>query len=208
MKDSLSIIFPVRDLQSQIEDRIERLLELLTDLTSEVQIIVVDDHSSDATPEVLDDLRRKYPQLDVVRKQQTAGPEQSVESALYQAKGDFIFLHQSYSDIDYEEVLHLWKLRKDEQLVIARAATRVRRIDQQLLQRLHDWGRKLEDNWPAVRTASHGLQMMRRDGVTSLSQVKDSLEDWEVTHQSHRRISPPKMATNQHAAATSTAKAP
>jgi hypothetical protein len=71
---------------------------------------------------------------------------------------------------------------------------------------LHDWGRKLEDNWPAVRTVSHGLQMMRRDGVTSLSQVKDSLEDLEVTHQSHRRISPPKMSTNQHVPSVSTVK--
>jgi len=208
MRDSLSIIFPVRDLQGQIEKRIERLLELLTELTTEVQLIAVDDHSSDATPEVLDDLRRKYPQLDVVRKQHTVGPEQSVESALYQAKGDFIFLHQSYNDIDFEEVLQLWKLRKDEQLVIARAATRVRRIDQQLLQRLHAWGRKLEENWPAVRTVSHGLQMMRRDGVTSLSQVKDSLEDLEVTHQSHRRISPPKMATNHHATSSAATQAP
>jgi len=112
------------------------------------------------------------------------------------ARGEFIFLHQSYDPIDFEEVLQLWKLRKDEQLVIARAATRVRRIDQQLLQRLNDWGRKLEEHWPAPRTVVNGLQMMRKEGIKSLAKIKDSEEDLEVTHQSHRRITGPKFSSN------------
>jgi glycosyltransferase involved in cell wall biosynthesis len=193
MPESLSILFPVRDLQAQIRARIETLLELLSELSQDVQLIVVDDQSEDATPEILDDLRRKYPQVDVIRNVTAVGPAQSVESVLCLAKGDFIFLHQSYDAIEFEEILQLWQLRKDEQLVIARAATRVRRIDQQLLQRLHDWGRKLEEHWPAPRAVVNGLQMMRKEGVKSLSKVKDTSEDLEVTHQSHRRITAPKF---------------
>ena len=205
MRESLSIIFPVRDRQSEIKKRVEGLLDLLCELSQEVQLIVVDDRSEDATPEVLDELRRKYPQVNVVRNMNSVGPAQSVESVLCLARGDFIFLHQSYDPIDFEEVLQLWQLRKDEQLVIARAATRVRRIDQQLLQRLHEWGRKLEEHWPAPRAVVNGLQMMRKDGVKSLSSVKDSAEDLEVTHQSHRRITAPKFI--QSIAASVTAKA-
>lgn len=193
MRESLSIIFPVRDHQSQIESRIEGLLELLCELTNDVQVIVVDDQSEDATPEVLDEVRRRYPQVNVIRNTKSVGPAQSVEAVLCLARGDFIFLHQSYEPIDFEEILQLWQLRKDEQLVIARAATRVRRIDQQLLQRLQDWGRKLEEHWPVPRAVVNGLQMMRRDGVKSLSKVKDTAEDLEVTHQSHRRITAPKF---------------
>jgi hypothetical protein len=117
-------------------------------------------------------------------------------------------LHQSYDDIDVDEVLQLWKLRKDEQLVIARAATRVRRVDQHLLQRLHDWGKRLEENWPATRTVSGGLQMMRRDGVKGLSEIRDSLEDLEVTHQSHRRITGPKFIQPASESLSKTVKAP
>ena len=192
MPESLSIIFPVRDRQSQIQDRVEKLLELLCELCSDVQLIVVDDQSEDATPEVLDEMRRRYPQVNVVRNMTSVGPAQAVESVLCLARGEFIFLHQSYEAIDFEEILQLWQLRKDEQLVIARAATRVRRIDQQLLQRLHDWGRKLEEHWPVPRAVVNGLQMMRKDGVKSLSKIKDTAEDLEVTHQSHRRITAPK----------------
>ncbi|MEI7459517.1 MAG: glycosyltransferase family 2 protein [Pirellula sp.] len=201
MRESLSIIFPVRDRQAEIESRVVGLLELLCELTREVQLIVVDDQSEDATPEILDNLRRQYPQVNVVRNNKAVGPAQSAESVLGLAKGEFIFLHQSYESIDFEEIHQLWQLRKDEQLVIARAATRVRRVDQQLLQRLHEWGRKLEEHWPAPKAVVNGLQMMRKDGVKSLSKVKDSSEDLEVTHQSHRRITAPKFIQGSPAAA-------
>lgn len=193
MRESISIIFPVRDRQSQIKPRIEGLLELLCELSQDVQLIVVDDQSADATPEVLDDIRRVYPQVNVVRNTVAVGPAQSVESVLCLARGEFVFLHQSYEPIDFEEIVQLWQLRRDEQLVIARAATRVRRIDQQLLQRLHEWGRKLEEHWPTPRAVVNGLQMMRKDAVQSLSKVKDTSEELEVTHQSHRRITAPKF---------------
>ncbi len=192
MRESLSIILPVRDTQSHIEKRVEELLEFLCELSRDVQLIVIDDASSDATPEILDELRRRYPQIQTIRNILSAGPAHAVESALSQAKGDFIFLHPSYDNVDFEEISQLWQLRKDEQLVIARAATRVRRIDQQLLQRLQEWGRRLEEHWPVPRAVSNGLQMMRRDGVRTLSRVKDTGDELEVTHQSHRRITGPK----------------
>lgn len=205
MRESLSIIFPVRDRQSQIKQRVEGLLEMLCELSQDVQLIVVDDQSDDATPEVLEDLRCMYPQVNVVRNINAVGPAHSVESVLCLARGDFIFLHQSYEPIDFEEILQLWQLRKDEQLVIARAATRVRRIDQQLLQRLHEWGRKLEEHWPVPRAVVNGLQMMSKEGVKSLSKLKDISEDLEVTHQSHRRISAPKFIKSTPASVTAKA---
>jgi glycosyltransferase involved in cell wall biosynthesis len=199
MRESLSVIFPVRNIQSEIQKRVQDLLEQLCEISNTVQLIAVDDQSDDATPEVLDDLRRQFPQLNVIRNNRSEGPAQSVESVLCLARGDFIFLHPSYDPIDFEEVTQLWKLRKDEQLVIARAATRVRRIDQQLRQRLNEWGRKLEDHWPASKTVGNGLQMMRKEGIKSLAKIKDSEDDLEVTHQSHRRITAPKFSKNSGA---------
>jgi hypothetical protein len=42
--------------------------------------------------------------------------------------------------------------------------------------------------------------MMRKEGVKSLSKIKDSSEDLEVTHQSHRRITAPKFIQGTPAA--------
>ncbi len=63
MKDSLSILFPVRDKQSIIESRVESLLEHLCEISSSVQMIIIDDASIDATPEILDDLRESIHKL-------------------------------------------------------------------------------------------------------------------------------------------------
>jgi hypothetical protein len=90
--------------------------------------------------------------------------------------------------------MQLWQLRRDNQLVIARAATRVRRIDNGFLQRLQSWGRRLEEQWPSDRPAWTGLQMMKRSGIQSLAEVRSSDDEVEVTHQSHRRISGPNIA--------------
>lgn len=193
MRESLSIIMPVRDRQATIESRTETLLEMLSELSSDVQVILVDDSSTDATPEILDDLRRRYPQITIKRNARSLGPAESVEMALPAARGEFIFLHQSYETVDWEELLQMWQLRRDEQLVVARAATRVRRIDSGLLQRLQNWGRKLEEQWPEQRQGWNGLQMMRRSALKSMAGDPDMAEAMEVTHQSHRRISGPKV---------------
>ena len=109
MRESLSVIFPVRNIQSEIQKRVQDLLEQLCEISNTVQLIAVDDQSDDATPEVLDDLRRQFPQLNVIRNNRSEGPAQSVESVLCLARGDFIFLHPSYDPIDFEEVTQLWK---------------------------------------------------------------------------------------------------
>ncbi|MFN9852805.1 MAG: glycosyltransferase family 2 protein, partial [Planctomycetota bacterium] len=143
MQESISIIVPVRDRQSNVGDRTEVLLERVSELSRNIQLILVDDFSSDATPEVLDDLRRKYPQVEVIRNRKILGPSQSAEQALYRATGEFIFLHPSYEPVNFDELIQLWRLRRDDQLVVARASTRVRRIDTGFMHRLKEWSSQL-----------------------------------------------------------------
>jgi glycosyltransferase involved in cell wall biosynthesis len=195
MRESLSIIIPVRDRQSAIGARTEALLELLGDLDSDLQLILVDDQSTDATPEILDDLRRKYPQIDVARCRRALGPAQAAEMALPKARGDFIFLHSSYEAVDASELLSLWKLRGDSRLVVARATTRVRRVDPGLFQRLRDWSRRLEAAEFSREETVPGLQMMRRTNVQALSYAAEGEQSLEVSHRSHRAVSIPKLSS-------------
>lgn len=197
MQESLSIIVPVRDRQSTIEARTESLLELVSELSRNIQMILVDDHSSDATPEVLDDLRRRFPQVEVMRNRRTLGPSQSAELALPRARGDFIFLHPSYDPVDFGELVQLWRLRRDDQLVIARAATRVRRVDTGFLHRLSQWGRRLQPTASQPPNQWDGLHMMKRSGIHSLAAQGGEEEQVEVTHQSHRRLASPNLARSR-----------
>lgn len=194
MQESLSIIVPVRDRQSSIQARTESLLELVSDLSRNIQLILVDDHSTDATPEVLDDLRRKYPQILVTHNRQTLGPSRAAESGLHRASGDFIFIHPSYDPVNFDELVQLWRLRRDEQLVIARASTQVRRIDTGFVNRLREWSQQLRKPASTIPTQWNGLHMMRRSGIDQLANVEDAPSAVEVSHQSHRRLAAPNLA--------------
>ncbi len=84
-QETLSVILPVKDRQDQIVERVESTLDLMSDLTMEVQLIVVDDGSNDATPEIIDELRRRFPQVSAVRNHQSVGPTKAAESAIPRA---------------------------------------------------------------------------------------------------------------------------
>jgi len=192
--ETLSVIFPVSNRQQSVAASIELLLDTLCELAKDVQLIVVDDASSDATPEVLDEVRRCYPQVSTVRMPKQVGPASAVESALTRAVGEFIFLHESYEPIELESLKHLWALRHDSELVIARAATRSKRIDEPLLQRLTAWGKSLEEHWKREtkslenKPLEKGLQMMRRETVEMLARIDPKRGDLEVSHLSQRRL--------------------
>jgi hypothetical protein len=199
MQESISIIVPVRDRQSNVGDRTEVLLERVSELSRNIQLILVDDFSSDATPEVLDDLRRKYPQVEVIRNRKILGPSQSAEQALYRATGEFIFLHPSYEPVNFDELIQLWRLRRDDQLVVARASTRVRRIDTGFMHRLKEWSSQLTNPSAAPPSQWNGLHMVRRSGIKDFAVAPDGIDAVEFSHQSHRRL-PGSLAGREQAA--------
>ncbi|MCU0708707.1 MAG: glycosyltransferase [Pirellula sp.] len=200
MQESLSIITPVRDGQSTVQNQIESLLELVSELSRHIQLILVDDHSVDATPEILEDLRRKYPQIEVIRNPLALGPSRAAESALHRARGDFIFVQPSYDQINFEELVQLWRLRSDDQLVVAhaskqpRTSSQVRRVDTGFVNRLREWSQQLRKPTTSPPSNWNGLHMMKRSGVNHLAAIQDAPDAVEVSHQSHRRLSSPNLA--------------
>lgn len=109
MTDSLSIIVPVRNVQSSLAAQVGRLLDLLTDLTADFQVVLVDDGSTDATAEVADELSRQYPQVTSVW---SGRGEQSASAAgLRHATGRFVFVHPPQEQLVSEQLTRFWKLR-------------------------------------------------------------------------------------------------
>jgi glycosyltransferase involved in cell wall biosynthesis len=193
-QERLTVIMPVANNQSHLAAIVERVLEFVTDLTHQVQLLVVDDGSTDATAEILEDLRCTYPQISSVRIPRKVGPARAVQAAIPRALGDFIFLHESYDPVDLESLSQLWNLRHDRDLVVARSSTRRKRIDEPLLRKLAEWGKSLEEYWTREtkslddKPLQKGLQMMRREAVEKLARVDPQQSDLEVSHLSQRRL--------------------
>ena len=196
--ETLSIVIPTANRQDQIAARVETLIDHVSDLCDRLQIVIVDDASTDATPEILEELQRIYPQVETVRSSSRKGPKFAAEIGLNKAIGTFVFIHDSYDSIDIQAMQQLWSLRNDRNLVVARAGTRTRRIDNAMLEQLAKWGKRIEEHWMPVPSEvatnsekislSGGLQMVRRDALAKLARVDSEEPAFDVSHLSQRSL--------------------
>lgn len=164
---SLSIVLPVHNAQSSLVRDVQLLLEIVSDITPQFEILIVDDASSDHTEEVAHELSREYPQLRVARHDKRLGQAAAVESALKLTSGDVVFVQDEGGEIRAAEIRQLWQMRNDRDLVMARAATPRRALSPHLLERLHHWGEQLRH---AEAESRGGVQMIRREAVEQLDQ--------------------------------------
>jgi glycosyltransferase involved in cell wall biosynthesis len=167
LNDSLSIIVPVRDVEATLAEQMQHLLDMLPDLTSRFEIVVVDDGSADHTVDVARDLACKYPQLRLVIQPNRRGYDQAVRMGLAFAKGQTILVQEDAMALSPTDLRRLWSLRHDRGVVMARAQQQPGILDPALLERLSTWGQSLRNF--ARRTHTSGIQMIRRDAAQSLA---------------------------------------
>lgn len=171
MPQSLSIVLPVRDAQDSLRGTAEGLLEMVPELTDDFEVLIVDDASNDATEEVARDLAAEYPQMRVIRHRCAQGLTHAAETGVGQCRGDVIFIKDDASPIRSSDLLSLWDMRTDEQLVMARSEpapptpAEVKPLDRNLISRLMSWGASLDES----TTESQGrIQMIRREAVEQM----------------------------------------
>ncbi len=97
----LSILIPVYNEAANLETLLQRVLAL----PIEKEIVVVDDHSSDASPEIL----RKFAsaQVRVVRHEQNQGKGAAVRTALAHATGEYVIIQDADNELDPNDIARL-----------------------------------------------------------------------------------------------------
>lgn len=177
MNDSLSIVVPVRNAEQMLSQQIAKLLDVLPDLTTRFEVLVVDDGSTDHTVELVRELATQYPQLRLVRHREPRGIEAAVRTGLQWAQGRTVFVQEDAASLSSADLRALWALRHDEELVMARVASHPGVFDELLLDRLSQWGRTLKT--AAQSPAGGGIHMIRRAAVEKL--LADNDADGELT---------------------------
>jgi glycosyltransferase involved in cell wall biosynthesis len=167
----MSVVLPVRDSEHNIAHRVEKILDALVDMSrSATEVVVVDDGSKDSTPEVLDELKVRFPQVRIVRHSRPRGLEAAGQTGLERATGDLVFIQETDTMVRIEDLQRLLKMSEDESVVAARAESSPKPLTGALLRRLRAWGTNA-DQQIAVDQAEtkSSIQMIRRPHLQQLA---------------------------------------
>jgi dolichol-phosphate mannosyltransferase len=126
VRESLSVVVPVWNEQATIGQLVKDLDAELAPLVEHLEIIVIDDASTDRTPAILECLAAELRSLRVLRAERNAGHGASVLKGFAAATGDWIFHIDSDGQLVVADFGRLWRRRESADLVLG---YRVRRRD-------------------------------------------------------------------------------
>ena len=133
---TMSVIFPAFNEEGNIRRTVEEAVKVLSKVAISWEIIIVDDGSSDATNAICDDLKARYPEVEVIRHGQNRGYGSALKSGIIAAKYDLIFFSDSDGQFDLRELQHLIYWAEHYDIV---AGYRAKRQDP-LHRRINAWG--------------------------------------------------------------------
>jgi glycosyltransferase involved in cell wall biosynthesis len=103
------VFLPVCNVQSALEAQVERVLDILPDLTDRFDVLIIDDGSTDETMEVARDLAVRYPQVGAIRHAERLGTAEAIQTGLNYAAGDVVLVHSGEGAIDPDELRKVWQ---------------------------------------------------------------------------------------------------
>jgi glycosyltransferase involved in cell wall biosynthesis len=105
---SLSIFFPAYNDSGTIASLVIAARQTAQKLTSDYEILVINDGSADTTAEIADELARTYPEVRVVHHQKNRGYGGALRSGFREARKELIFYTDGDGQYDPTELEILW----------------------------------------------------------------------------------------------------
>lgn len=110
----ISVFFPAFNDAGSIGGLVEVALEILPALTDDYEVIIVNDGSTDATAEVLDQLARTNPHVRVVHHERNLGYGAALQTGFRSAEKELVFYTDGDGQYDVHELPALRRLLTDE----------------------------------------------------------------------------------------------
>ncbi len=92
----LSVIMPVYNESATLRQVVARVIAVAFDL----ELLCVDDGSSDGSRQILDELQAQYPQMRVLPQPRNMGKGAALRRGIQEAKGDFVVIQDA--DLEYD----------------------------------------------------------------------------------------------------------
>lgn len=156
MSESLSVILPVQNAETHLQDIVTELLDVVSELTSDFELMIVDNGSTDDTEEVAMELDRMYPQVSSFRQSEATEDMVAARKGIARTSGDMVLIHDINSPLSPDAMRQFWAMRNDKELVFARSETGHTTRQPRIMQRR-------DSSWS-------GTQMLRREAVNELQE--------------------------------------
>jgi glycosyltransferase involved in cell wall biosynthesis len=105
----LSVFFPAYNDSGTIASMVIRAVKAASELTPDYEVIIVNDGSADATPEIVDELARTYPRVRVVHHASNRGYGGALQTGFRSASKELIFYTDGDAQYDPAELSVLWE---------------------------------------------------------------------------------------------------
>ncbi|MDP6554724.1 MAG: glycosyltransferase family 2 protein [Pirellulaceae bacterium] len=111
---SLSVVLPVYNAQNSLPYLINQMLDILPDIASEFEVLVIDDGSTDQTEEVARDLAIQYPQVRVTRHAERLGGEAVIRTGYERTRGKVVIVQQENTAFGQADLQRLWQMHAQQ----------------------------------------------------------------------------------------------
>jgi len=135
-RQSISIIFPAYNEEDNISKAVEHGRKAMSRFFTDIEIIVVNDGSSDATASIVDKMAAQNSDVVPVHHEINRGYGAALRSGIYKASKELIFFTDSDLQFDLAEIRHLQEWIHEYDIV---AGYRARRADP-VHRRFNAWG--------------------------------------------------------------------
>jgi glycosyltransferase involved in cell wall biosynthesis len=157
----------VYNVENTLAQKVSELLEVVAELTSDLEILVVDNGSTDNTEEVAMELRRRFPQIEILRQASHSTEIEAVRAGIAKTTGDVVLVHDIDFSLSGDSIQKFWAIRNDKGHVLARS-------DSAHTNRFLTFG---QDTNPARL----GTQVVRRETVDTLRESQASTKSDRAT---------------------------
>jgi glycosyltransferase involved in cell wall biosynthesis len=106
---TVSVLLPVKNAQSTLAPTVHKILDVVSEISEQIELLIIDDGSVDATSEVAMELTRRYPQVQAICQGHSLGKEASIRSALQKSTGQIALIHEEERGTPLDEIANTLK---------------------------------------------------------------------------------------------------
>jgi dolichol-phosphate mannosyltransferase len=163
----LSLVIPAYNEQETIDALLKRVGEALPAIGQPFEVIIVDDGSTDQTPQLLKSAMEKLPWLRVLRLVRNSGQSAAIDAGFKAARGEIIATIDADLQNDPEEIPRLLPMLNGYDMITGwrrdRHDTGMRRIQSKIANRIRNW---LSEE--TIQDSASSLKIYRRHCLDGL----------------------------------------